>query len=180
MSADLVSHLRRHALRTDGPFTLRSGALSDWYLDARMTTFDGGGAIAVAEAVLGRLLGEVTAVGGMTQGADPIAVATAVVGELNGRHLRAFSIRKAVKEHGTGGRLVGPVGRSDHVAVLEDTATTGETLLDAIAVLRDAGVSVSQVIVLVDRSGGAVAQALQTAALPYTALIDPADLGVSR
>jgi orotate phosphoribosyltransferase len=75
----LVRHLVDNALRTDGPFTLRSGAISDWYLDARQTTFDGRGARLAGEAVLDILNRDVAAVGGMTMGADPIAVACAMV-----------------------------------------------------------------------------------------------------
>ncbi|MGB5730347.1 MAG: orotate phosphoribosyltransferase, partial [Acidimicrobiia bacterium] len=73
----LVEHLRDHAVRTDGPFTLRSGATSDWYIDARQTTFDGAGAILVGRAVVEALDDEITAVGGLTMGADPIAVSAA-------------------------------------------------------------------------------------------------------
>ena len=113
----LIAHLQSHAVRTDGPFTLRSGEVSDWYIDARQTTFDGAGATLVGRCVAAVLPETVEAVGGMTMGADPIAVATAVV--VSGdRSLRAFSIRKAEKDHGVGGRLVGPIGPGDRVAVV--------------------------------------------------------------
>ncbi|MCI0426050.1 MAG: orotate phosphoribosyltransferase, partial [Actinobacteria bacterium] len=85
----LIDHLASHALRTDGPFTLRSGVVSDWYLDARQTTFDGEGAWVVGEAVLEVLDTSVEAVGGLTMGADPIAVATAMVAWSRGRPLRS-------------------------------------------------------------------------------------------
>jgi orotate phosphoribosyltransferase len=173
----LADHLRTHALRT-GDFTLRSGARSHWYVDARATTFTGEGAALAADAVLAVLRPEVTAVGGPTQGADPIAVATALVGSARGRQLKAFSVRAAAKDHGTGGRLVGPVGPTDRVAVVEDTTTTGGSLLETVDVLADAGIGVVQAIVLVDRSGGAVADACAARRLPYRALLLPADLGV--
>jgi len=176
--AALVAHLRAHALRTDGPFTLRSGAVSTWYLDARQTTFHGEGAGVVARSVLGVLVAGVEAVGGMTLGADPIAVATALVGTAAGRPLRAFSIRKAEKEHGAGGRLVGPVAPGDRVAVVEDTTTTGGALLEAIDVLEAAGVEVLQAVALVDRSGGSVASRLRARHIPYVALVLPEHLGV--
>ena len=113
----LIEHLRDHAVRTDGPFTLRSGEVSDWDIDARHTTFDGWGAILVGEAVLAAVDPDVTAVGGMTLGADPIAVATAMSAARARRPLQSFSIRKESKGHGTGGRLVGPVVAGDVVAV---------------------------------------------------------------
>lgn len=175
----LITHLRAHAVRTDGPFTLRSGEVSDWYIDARQTTFDGAGA-----ALVGRCVGEVLpdtveAVGGMTMGADPIAVATAVVAASSERSLRAFSIRKAEKDHGVGGRLVGPVGPGDRVAVVEDTTTTGSALLEAIDVLQEAGVRVEAAIAVVDRSSGTVSALVEDRGIPYSALVTPTDLGVN-
>jgi len=175
----LIEHLRTHALRTDGPFTLASGVVADWYIDARQTTFDGWGAILVGEAILAVVEPEVTAVGGMTMGADPIAVATAMSAARARRPLQAFSIRKEPKDHGTGGRLVGPVTTNDVVAVVEDTTTTGETLADAVAVLTDLGIEVVQAVALVDRSDGAAAARLAGLGMAYVSLFTPADLGIA-
>ena len=175
----LIEHLRDHGLRTDGPFTLRSGAVADWYVDARQTTFDGAGARLVGAAVLAVLASDVDAVGGMTMGADPIAVATAIAAAVAGRTLRAFSVRKEPKDHGTGGRLVGPVSAGDRVCVLEDTTTTGSALVEAIDVLDEAGVEVVQAIALIDRSGGKVGDRLAERGIAYVALATPADLGVT-
>lgn len=174
--AALIDHLLAHAVRTDGPFTLRSGEVSSWYIDARQTTFDGAGAACVGKAVAEALPGGVTAVGGLTMGADPIAVATAMQAT---PPLKAFSIRKEAKDHGTGGRLVGPVGPGDVVAVLEDTTTTGGAIAEAVDVLRSESVTIACVIALVDRSAGAVARRLAAAGIPYTALVTPPDLGVT-
>jgi orotate phosphoribosyltransferase len=174
----LVAHLMAHAVRTDGPFTLRSGEVSDWYIDARQTTFDGEGATLVGEAVLSVLDPDATAVGGMTMGADPIAAATAIAAASAGRPLRAFSIRKEAKDHGTGGRLVGPVREGDAAAVLEDTTTTGSAIVEAVHALVDAGVTIVQVVSLVDRSGGTVADRVNALGIDYIALLTPAALGV--
>lgn len=175
----LIEHLRRHAIRTDGPFTLRSGAISDWYIDARQTTFDGAGSILVGEAVIEVLDPEVTAVGGLTMGADPIAVATAAASAASGRPLRAFSVRKSAKDHGVGGRIVGPVGVGDVIAVLEDTTTTGSAVFEAMDALSDAGIRVAQVITLVDRSEGVAAANVCAVGISYVALVTPGDLGVT-
>jgi orotate phosphoribosyltransferase len=157
---------------------LRSGAVASWYLDARQTTFDGQGAAVVAEALLEVLDDRVAALGGMTMGADPVAVAAAVIAAQNGRILRAFSIRKETKTHGAGGRMVGPVTRGDPVAILEDTTTTGGALLEAIEVAVASGLEVVQAIALVDRSGSVVQGRMVDAGIRYQALIAPADLGV--
>lgn len=165
-------------MRTDGPFTLRSGATSSWYIDARQTTFSGSGAVLVGRAVLAEVPHDVVAVGGMTMGADPIAVATAIAGSTAGRDLVAFSVRKVAKDHGTGGRLVGPVAIGDKAAVLEDTTSTGGALVETVEVLRDEGVDVVKAVSLVDRSGGATAAAMARLGVVYVGLVQPADLGV--
>lgn len=171
----LITHLRAHALRTDGPFTLASGKVVDWYMDARQTTFSGDGAALVAAAVSEVLDESVQAVGGMTMGADPIAIATAIS---SGGRLSAFSIRKQEKDHGTGGRLVGPVQPGTKVAMLEDTTTTGGSFLEAMDVAEAEGLQIVQAIVLFDRSGGTVEKRMAARSTPYTALAVPSDLGV--
>ena len=180
LSGNLIEHLKSHAVRTDGPFTLRSGQVSSWYLDARQTTFDGVGAHLVGSAVLALLYDEVTAVGGMTMGADPISIATAVVASTHSRPLRAFSVRKEVKAHGVGGRLVGPVGAGDVVAAVDDTITTGGALIESIEVMLERGLVVAQAACVVDRSGGAAGELCAERGIPFTALARPVDLGVEE
>jgi orotate phosphoribosyltransferase len=176
--AVLLDHLRRHAVRTDGPFTLRSGAISDWYLDARQSLYSGEASLACGIALLDALARyDVDAVGGMTMGADPVALATAIAGELSGAPLRAFSVRKDDKGHGGGGRIAGPLAAGDRVAVVEDTATTGGALFEAVEVVRAAGGRPVVLAVVVDRSNGDVAQRAKEFGLPLVALFQPADLG---
>lgn len=175
----LIDHLTAHALRTDGPFTLRSGAVTDWYVDARQTTFDGAGARLVGEAVLAVLLPDVEAVGGMTMGADPIAVATALVAAEQGRDLKAFSIRKEEKGHGTGGRLVGPIDSFMPIAVLEDTTTTGGAAVEAARYLLERGFEIVQAIALVDRSNGKARANFAELGIDHVSVVLPEDLGVS-
>lgn len=176
----LIAHLVENAVRTDGPFTLRSGEVSSWYIDARQTTYSGVGARLVGEAVLLEIPEGVEAVGGMTMGADPIAVATAMVGAEAGINLSSFSIRKTEKDHGTGGRLVGPVRTGARVVVLEDTTTTGAALVEAIEVLKEADVRVVRAVALVDRSKGATAERIAEHGIPYISLVTPVDLGVEQ
>lgn len=177
-SQPLIDHLTTHALRTDGPFTLRSGAVSEWYIDARQTTFDGHGARHVGEAVLSVLKPEVRAVGGMTMGADPIAIATAMTAAARDRDLKAFSIRKEEKDHGTGGRIVGPIEMSMPLAVIEDTTTTGGAAVEAARYLLDNGFSIVQAIALIDRSEGQARSNFESLGIDHVALVTPADLGV--
>ena len=174
----LIDHLVAHSVRTDGPFLLRSGERSDWYMDARQTTFAGIGARLVGAAVLEHVPEGIDAVGGMTMGADPIAVATAIAAADAGRDIAAFSIRKEEKDHGTEGRLVGPVGPGAKVVVLEDTTTTGGALSEAVDVLQDSFVLTVLVIALVDRSNGATAHKMERRGIDYIALTTPADFGI--
>ena len=173
----MIDHLKQHALRTDGPFTLRSGAVSSWYIDARQTTFDGAGARLVGEAVLAALSPEVEAVGGMTMGADPMAIAAAMVATDAGQNLKAFSIRKTAKDHGTGGRLVGAVTSRTKVAILEDTTTTGAAAVEAAEVAIAEGLDVVQAIALIDRSNGVAAANFEAIGVPHLALVTADDLG---
>lgn len=174
----LLDHLRTHALRLDGPFTLSSGEVSKWYLDARQTTFDGAGARLVGAAVLAVLDPDVEAVGGMTMGADPIAIATAVIASQQGRDLKAFSIRKKEKSHGVGGRLVGPVAQGMKVAILEDTTTTGSAAGEATDVAIEGGLIVVQAIAIVDRSSGVASARFAERGITQIGLVTPDDLGV--
>ncbi|MDX2344233.1 MAG: orotate phosphoribosyltransferase [Acidimicrobiia bacterium] len=172
---ELIEHLQANALYTEGPYKLSSGIESDWYLDGRQTTFDGAGARIVGSCVLEVIDPRATAVGGLTMGADPIAVATAI---LSTTPLQAFSVRKEAKAHGTGGRLVGPVVAGDRAVVVEDTVTTGGSMASAIEVLKEEGIEVVQAIVLVDRSDGAAARLLGALGVPLVSVLTPHDLGV--
>jgi orotate phosphoribosyltransferase len=114
----------------------------------------------------------------MTMGADPIAIATVLMAERQGRRLKAFSIRKAEKGHGVGGRLVGPVDPSMPVAVLEDTTTTGGAAVEAASYLLGEGFHIMQAIALVDRSGGVAGEQLSALNISHMAVVVPGDLGV--
>ena len=171
----LIAHLKEHALRTDGPFTLSSGGVSDWYLDGRQTTYDGEGGRLVGACMLQLISAEATAVGGLTMGADPVAIATALTSE---RPLKSFSVRKQAKDHGAGGRLVGPVGVDDKAVVVDDTTTTGSSLVEATTALREEGIEVIQALIVVDRSEGVAAKRMAELGVPYAAVVLPSDLGV--
>ena len=138
----------------------------------------GEGARIVGEAVLEVLDPDVEAVGGMTMGADPIAMAVAMAARLHHRALNAFSIRKTTKQYGTGGRVVGPVSAGMAVAILEDTTTTGGAALEAAEAATAAGLRVIQAVALVDRSDGRAEEAFDEQSIPYRALLLPRDLGV--
>jgi len=171
----LVEHLLAHSVRT-GDFVLKSGKHSTWFIDAKQTTCSPEGMLLVAEAALAELPPDVTAVGGLTMGADAAAFAIAAVAATQGRMLRAFSVRKEVKDHGGGGRIAGALEPGDRVAITEDAVTRGVSMLEAAEVVRLAGAIPVLLLPVVDRGGTVTAMAAKHG-LPVRALVSAPDLG---
>ncbi|MDR0436542.1 MAG: orotate phosphoribosyltransferase [Propionibacteriaceae bacterium] len=161
-----------------GKVTLASGREADYYVDMRAVTLDGRSA-----PLVGRVMLEVTAdwdfdcVGGLTMGADPVALAMVHCGVGYGNGLDAFVVRKEAKGHGLQKRIEGPSVAGRRCLVVEDTSTTGGSPLTAVKAIREAGGEVVGVAVVVDRAAGA-AEAIRDAGLPYRYAYDLADLGL--
>ncbi|MEO8897417.1 MAG: orotate phosphoribosyltransferase [Candidatus Dormibacter sp.] len=138
-----------------GDFVLASGRRSDVYFNGKQVTLEGRGLYLVSLLILARCreLG-IEAIGGLTLGADPIASGVAA---LSGRDqpLRAFIVRKEVKDHGTGVLIEGPELRSgERVMVVDDVITTGGSLLKAVDALNASGVEIVEALAVVDREEG--------------------------
>jgi orotate phosphoribosyltransferase len=173
--AALVQHLLEHSVRR-GDFVLKSGRRSDWFIDAKQTTCRPEGMLLVADAMLAVLPDDVTAIGGLTMGADAVAFGVAAVAATRGRELRSFSVRKEVKDHGAGGRIAGALEPGDRVAIVEDAVTRGVSMLEAADVVREAGAVPVLLLPVVDR-GGTVAELASGQDLPLCALVTALDLG---
>jgi orotate phosphoribosyltransferase len=169
--AELLEALRRFAVR-DGEFTLASGRRSRWYVDARQVTFRGDCLETVGRAVL-EAVGDIAfdSAGGLTLGADPVALAVAAC---SGR--RAFAVRREAKAYGTGGRLAGAVRTGDRVLVVDDAVTTGGSTLAAVEAIRDHGCDVVAASCLLDR-GGELGAALAELGIPFRPVLGAPDLG---
>jgi len=160
-----------------GKVTLSSGAEADYYVDLRRITLD-----AAAAPLVGSVMLDLTddlafdAVGGLTLGADPVATAMLHTAAARGRKLDAFVVRKEGKAHGLQRRIEGPDVRGRRVLAVEDTSTTGGSVLTAVEALREAGAEVVGVAVIVERGA---AGAVSDAGLPYRAAYSLADLGLS-
>jgi orotate phosphoribosyltransferase len=141
-----------------GQFTLTSGRVSTLYIDARLTTMSPEGLALIGPLGLDavrRAGWRVDAVGGLTLGADPIAYAISYASALERTTLvRAFTVRKEPKTHGTGQLIEGPFRTGDRVAVVEDVITTGGSALRAVEAVRAAGGKVVGILALVDREEG--------------------------
>lgn len=156
-----------------GQFTLASGKQSTFYIDARLTTMSPEGLSIIgplALSVLAESNWRVDAIGGLTLGADPISYSISYASAQSSRPLRAFTVRKEAKAHGTGRLLEGPFRRGDRVAVIEDVITTGGSALRAIDAVRAADGIVAGVLALVDREEGG-RQAIEQAGVPVVALV---------
>lgn len=136
-------------------FRLASGKMSSYYINCKKTTYDPEGIVLLGEAVfdMARKYSP-DAVGGLTLGADPLAVAAAAESFRRGAPVKAFVVRKQVKGHGTKSPVEGDLKKGDRVVVLEDVITSGESALAAIAGAREFGLEVLAVIALVDRQEG--------------------------
>jgi len=168
-----LAELVRELAVVPGRVTLSSGVETDCYVDLRRITLHHEGA-----PLIGRLVRELTAdwsyqsVGGLTLGADPVAAA---VLHAPGRPVDAFVVRKSTKQHGLQRRIEGPDVAGRSVLAVEDTSTTGASVLTAVAALREAGANVVGVATVVDRDTGA-RQAIEAAGLPYRSILNLSDL----
>jgi orotate phosphoribosyltransferase len=155
-----------------GNFTLASGRQSTLYIDARLTTMSPDGLALIGPLAVSALDAagwKVDAVGGLTLGADPVSYAIAYASALAGAPIRAFTVRKEAKAHGTGRLIEGPFREGDRVAVVEDVITTGGSALRAVQAVRNAGGQVAGILALVDREEGG-REALEGAGLPVISL----------
>lgn len=168
-------HLLEHSVKR-GNFTLKSGATSSWFIDSKQTICSAEVMLDVAMLVLGTIPEDATAIGGLTMGADGLSFISAGVASTLGRPLRAFSVRKEVKDHGAGGRIAGVIQPGDRVVITEDTVTRGISLLEAAHVVQDAGGDVVLILALVDRGGTATALTASEG-LRFQALFTAPDLG---
>ncbi len=172
---ELRDHVLEHSVKR-GDFTLKSGKRTTWFIDAKQTTCSPEGMLLVAEALLATIGDDVTALGGLTMGADAAAFATAGIAATRGRMLRAFSVRKEVKDHGGGGRIAGALEPGDRVAITEDAVTRGVSMLEAADVIRQAGATPVLLVPVVDRGGTVTAMAAE-AGLEVRALVTAPELG---
>lgn len=161
-----------------GDFTLASGKKSKYYIDARLTTMSPEGLSIIGPLALSELRRSgwvIDAVGGLTLGADPISFAVSLVSANSDHPLRAFTVRKEAKGHGTGKTIEGPFRKGDHVAVIEDVITTGGSALRAIEAVRRENGTVAGVLALVDREEGG-RQAIEAAGVPVISLVAASEI----
>ena len=171
-SLDTLQQLLADRSARRGRFTLSSGRESTLYIDARLTTMSPEGLTLIGELGLNALQASgwnVQAIGGLTLGADPVAYAIAYASAATGQLIRAFSVRKEAKSHGTGRLIEGPFVVGDRVAIVEDVITTGGSALKAISAVQAAGGVVTGVLAVVDREEGG-RETIEGIGIPVVAL----------
>lgn len=159
-----------------GKVILSSGKEADYYVDLRRVTLD-----SVAAPLVGEVMLDLTkdldfdAVGGLTLGADPVATAMMHVAASKGRNLDSFVVRKAEKAHGLQRRIEGPDVKGRRVLAVEDTSTTGGSVMTAVEALKEAGAIVVGVAVIVERGASPL---IAENGLEYLAAYQLSDLGL--
>ena len=176
IKAELIEQIKQKAV-VHGKVILSSGNEADYYVDLRRVTLD-----AVAAPLVGQAMLEATkefdyeAVGGLTLGADPVATAMMHEAKKQGRILNSFVVRKEGKAHGLQRRIEGPDVKGKRVLAVEDTSTTGGSVLTAVEALNEAGAIVVGVAVVVDRGAG---KKIEDAGLKYISVISLQELGLA-
>ena len=171
----LLAEIKSKAI-VHGKVILSSGKEANYYVDLRRVTLDAVAAPLVGEVMLA-LTSELQydAVGGLTLGADPVATAMMHTAAAQGKRIDSFVVRKSEKQHGLQRRIEGPDVAGRRVLAVEDTSTTGGSVLSAVEALREAGAEVVGVAVIVERGA---APAIKEAGLPYFAAYSLSDLGL--
>ena len=169
--------LQKEAIK-EGDFILSSGQRASYYIDCRLVTLSAEGAFLTGR-VMFRALGEPLpdAVAGMSVAADPVVTSVAIASFAAGASIPALIVRSRAKEHGTGKQVEGPLRPGMRVAILEDTVTTGGSVLRAAEAVKEAGGIVTGIWTLVDRlQGGAVE--IAAAGYAYRHVFTIEELGV--
>jgi orotate phosphoribosyltransferase len=176
IKSELIEQIKQKAV-VHGKVILSSGKEADYYVDLRRVTLD-----AVAAPLVGQAMLEATkefdyeAVGGLTLGADPVATAMMHEAKKQGRILNSFVVRKEGKAHGLQRRIEGPDVKGKKVLAVEDTSTTGGSVLTAVEALNEVGAIVVGVAVVVDRGAG---KKIEDAGLKYVSVVSLQELGLS-
>jgi orotate phosphoribosyltransferase len=160
-----------------GNFTLASGRQSTLYIDARLTTMSPDGLVLIGALGLSQIQDHWSAdsIGGLTLGADPISYAISYASAKTNSPLRAFTVRKDPKSHGTGKLIEGPFRAGDRTVVIEDVITSGSSALKAVAAIKSAGGEVIGVLALVDREEGG-REAIEATGTTVVSLVTARDL----
>jgi len=153
----LIKRIEELKVFKTGDFTLASGAKSNFYIDGRVITLDPIGSEMISKIIVNNLGKDITAIGGPATAAIPIVSSLVLVSNmLFGRQLKGFYVRPSIKSHGLSNSIEGSVGRKDKVAIVDDTITSGASLINSIKEVEKLGCEVIQTFAVFDRGEGGV------------------------
>lgn len=176
--ARLLEKIKKEALETKSIRTLSSGKKSSYYIDGKLVTLDPEGIFLTAELIFDMLSSDdLDAVGGLTLGADPIVAGVALYSYINNRPIQGFIVRKEPKRHGTMKSIEGHLAKGSRVVIVDDVATTGRSILQAIEVVEQEGCEIVKIIVIVDRQEGA-REKFEHAGYKYEPIFTKEDLSI--
>lgn len=181
LTLDALARFYKERALYYGDYTLASGLKSHYYIDSKQVIMNGDAAWKIGKLIW-RIIedhayADISAVGGLEQGAIPIATAVVVQASFEAVDLEGFYVRKKPKDHGSAELIAGRVRPGDNVLIVEDVATTGSSALQAIRAVEDVGAKVNMVVSVVDRLQGA-AEVLHN--YNYLSLLTVEDLGVNN
>ena len=153
LKEDLLSILAKQSY-IEGKITLSSSKESNYYIDGKQTTLHAKGSTIISLLFLRMLKDNITSVGGISVGADPLSSGVSQIGFLAGKKLNAFYVRKEPKKHGTSKWIEGPLKAGEEIAILEDVVTTGGSSQKAVEKVTEFGCKIEQVLAVVDRNEG--------------------------
>jgi orotate phosphoribosyltransferase len=159
MKTELIDMLCRKSFKysKEPIYKLVSGRMSQFYVNCKPVTLCARGMFLAGHLLFEEIKDDdVTGVGGLTFGADPLAVATAFASELKAKPINAFSIRKTRKDHGMIRWIEGDIQPGERVAIIDDVATTGGSTIKAIERARSEGLEIVRAVILVDRQEGGI------------------------
>ena len=173
---DRLRHMLLERSMRFGEFVLSSGATSNYYIDVRKTSLHPLGLRLISEMFYEQLEGDnVTAVGGLTLGADPLVAGLMLLSAERGRPLEGFLVRRTTKDHGLRGQVEGNLAGHKRIAILDDVITSGESALIAAEAAESYKAEVVKVLAVVDRGQGAT-QIFQQRGYAFNALFPIGEL----
>lgn len=150
-----ILYTRSFVYRDNPPFKLVSGKTSPYYFNCKTTTLDPEGCFLIGKLMFDIIKDTgINALGGLTLGADPISISTSLEAYSNGLKITPLIVRKEAKKHGTEKWIEGNIQDNSKAAVIDDVITTGNSTIQAIERMRDAGIDVVKALVLIDREEG--------------------------
>ncbi len=157
-------------------FTLTSGQKSNYYFNCKATSLDPQGTLLIGNVFFERIKDlRVDAIGGLTMGADPIAIATSLISFQKGQSVKAFCIRKEPKKHGLKLWIEGNLNENDNAVIVEDVISTGGSTIKAIQRTKEYNVNVVLVLALIDREEGG-RETIEDAGIPVESIFTKSDI----